>query len=75
MMLMSLSFPLREILTVYFGRILIYLIFSTDYINEVLHETCEDDATSPNPNDDWDGGLTFTAKSTRKILCHFCSLY
>lgn len=40
----------------------------TDYINEVLHETGEDDATSPNPNDDWDSGLTFTAKSTRKFF-------
>lgn len=43
----------------------------TDYINEVLHETGEDDATSPNQNDDWDSGLTFTAKSTRKFLYYF----
>lgn len=48
------------------------LIFSflhkTDYINEVLNEAHEDEAkaTASNQNDDWDDGLTFTAKYSRE---------
>lgn len=40
----------------------------TDYINEVLHEDNEDEDKLPTAaGDDWDGGgLTFTAKSSRK---------
>ncbi|GAB0095324.1 Sodium/hydrogen exchanger [Sergentomyia squamirostris] len=38
-----------------------------DYINEVLHEDVEEDSkqkASANPNEEWDDGLTFTAKSS-----------
>lgn len=38
---------------------------TTDYINEVLHENPEDD-TKQAQSDDWEGGLTFIAKSSRK---------
>jgi len=37
----------------------------TDYINEVLQETPEDDLKQ-GQSDDWEGGLTFIAKSSRK---------
>jgi hypothetical protein len=37
----------------------------SDYINEVLHENPEDD-TKQAQSDDWEGGLTFIAKSSRK---------
>ncbi|XP_023179931.2 uncharacterized protein LOC111605574 isoform X4 [Drosophila hydei] len=43
---------------------------SNDYINDVLNETAEDCPQNPNeinvigPSDDWDDGLTFTAKSS-----------
>ncbi|KRG03648.1 sodium/hydrogen exchanger 3 isoform X14 [Drosophila mojavensis] len=43
---------------------------SNDYINDVLNETAEDCQQNPNeinvigPSDDWDDGLTFTAKSS-----------
>lgn len=36
-----------------------------DYINEVLNETAEDDDKQNLP-DDWEEGLTFTARSSRK---------
>ncbi|XP_055710485.1 sodium/hydrogen exchanger 3 isoform X3 [Phlebotomus papatasi] len=41
-----------------------------DYINEVLHEDVEEDpkqkaAAPANANEDWDDGLTFTAKASR----------
>jgi hypothetical protein len=42
------------------------ILFVIDYINEVLHEGNEDNEVpqiSP-ANDDWDSGLTFTAKAT-----------
>lgn len=39
--------------------------FQQDYINEVLHENPEDD-TKQAQSDDWEGGLTFIAKSSRK---------
>lgn len=45
-----------------------------DYINEVLHEGTEDDqkqtknSTIVNPSDDWDDGLTFTARTSRKFI-------
>lgn len=38
---------------------------TADYINEVLHENPEDD-TKQAQSDDWEGGLTFIAKSSRK---------
>lgn len=45
------------------------------YINEVLHESAEENPTNKltevtvvGPNDDWDDGLTFTAKSSRKYF-------
>lgn len=37
-----------------------------DYINEVLHENPEDE-TRQMQADDWEGGLTFIAKSSRKF--------
>ncbi|XP_032595596.1 sodium/hydrogen exchanger 3 isoform X11 [Drosophila grimshawi] len=43
---------------------------SNDYINDVLNETAEEAPQNPNeinvigPSDDWDDGLTFTAKSS-----------
>lgn len=37
----------------------------SDYINEVLHETVDDDDKANLP-DDWEEGLTFTAKTSRK---------
>ncbi|XP_060667025.1 sodium/hydrogen exchanger 3 isoform X7 [Drosophila nasuta] len=43
---------------------------SNDYINDVLNETADENQQNPNeinvigPNDDWDDGLTFTAKSS-----------
>lgn len=49
------------------------MISSKDYINDVLNETAEDCPQNPNeinvigPSDDWDDGLTFTAKSSRKF--------
>lgn len=36
-----------------------------DYINEVLNETVEDDDKQDLP-DDWQEGLTFTARSSRE---------
>lgn len=39
--------------------------YHADYINEVLHENPEDD-TKQAQSDDWEGGLTFIAKSSRK---------
>lgn len=46
----------------------------TDYINEVLNEAHEDEAkaTASNQNDDWDDGLTFTAKYSREYNLFFC---
>lgn len=38
---------------------------NADYINEVLHENPEDDHKQAQ-SDDWEGGLTFIAKSSRK---------
>lgn len=48
----------------------------SDYIQDVLHEDNEDETTAPkvSPNDDWDDGLTFTAKSSRKFACLLKSL-
>lgn len=49
---------------------------TVDYINEVLHEGAEDDqkqtnsSTIVNPADDWDDGLTFTARTSRKYSLH-----
>lgn len=37
----------------------------SDYINEVLNETVDDDDKQNLP-DDWEEGLTFTARSSRK---------
>lgn len=37
--------------------------FANDYINEVLHENPEDD-NKQTQNDDWEGGLTFIAKTS-----------
>lgn len=51
-----------------------------NYINEVLNETAEEnpnkltDVTVVGANDDWDDGLTFTAKSSRKYR-HFVCLF
>lgn len=39
--------------------------FRSDYINEVLHENPEDEMKHAQA-DDWEGGLTFIAKSSRK---------
>lgn len=44
-----------------------------DYINEVLHENPEDE-TRQMQSDDWEGGLTFIAKSSRKFT-HFYRFY
>lgn len=41
----------------------ILLLIPLDYINEVLNENQEEDNKQP---DDWEGGLTFIAKSSRK---------
>ncbi|XP_032585352.1 sodium/hydrogen exchanger 3 isoform X19 [Drosophila mojavensis] len=47
-----------------------YRRLDIDYINDVLNETAEDCQQNPNeinvigPSDDWDDGLTFTAKSS-----------
>lgn len=38
---------------------------NADYMNEVLHENPEDDHKQAQ-SDDWEGGLTFIAKSSRK---------
>lgn len=44
----------------------LYLIhWYVDYINEVLNET-HDDEDKQNLPDDWEEGLTFTAKSSRE---------
>lgn len=40
---------------------------NVDYINEVLNETVDDDDKQNLP-DDWEEGLTFTAKSSRKYF-------
>jgi hypothetical protein len=37
---------------------------NVDYIHEVLHE--EEDQVKQGQSDDWEGGLTFIAKSSRK---------
>lgn len=37
-----------------------------DYINEVLHETVDDEDKANLP-EDWEEGLTFTAKASRKF--------
>lgn len=36
-----------------------------DYINEVLNENIEDEARQ---QDEWEGGLTFIAKSSRELI-------
>lgn len=41
-----------------------------DYINEVLNETVEDDDKQNLP-EDWEEGLTFTARSSRKYHLYF----
>lgn len=47
-------------------------LIKDNYINEVLNETAEEnpnkltEVTVVGANDDWDDGLTFTAKSSRK---------
>lgn len=42
-------------------------MFRLDYINEVLNETVdEDDDVKANLPEDWEEGLTFTAKASRK---------
>lgn len=41
-----------------------------DYINEVLNETVDDDDKQNLP-DDWEEGLTFTARSSRKYSFKF----
>lgn len=46
--------------------ILFRSLSSPDYINEVLHENPEDE-TKQMQADDWEGGLTFIAKSSRKF--------
>lgn len=38
---------------------------NADYMNEVLHEHAEDEMKQAQ-SDDWEGGLTFIAKSSRK---------
>lgn len=48
------------------------IVHSLDYLNDVLHEEHEGDEEiqkegSPN-NEEWDSGLTFTAKSSRKCF-------
>lgn len=40
-------------------------MFCLDYINEVLNETVDDDEKANLP-EDWEEGLTFTAKTSRK---------
>lgn len=47
-------------------------VFYVDYINEVLNETVDDDEKQNLP-DDWEEGLTFTARSSRKY--HPLSIY
>lgn len=42
-------------------------MYYVDYINEVLNETVDDDDKQNLP-DDWEEGLTFTAKSSRKYF-------
>lgn len=45
---------------------------NVDYINEVLNETVDDDDKQNLP-DDWEEGLTFTARSSRKYTdISFC---
>lgn len=46
-----------------------------DYVHNVLQEDNEEEAApqKASPNDDWDDGLTFTAKSTREYLSE-CSI-
>lgn len=43
-------------------------MFRLDYINEVLNETVDDDDDDVKANlpEDWEEGLTFTAKASRK---------
>lgn len=46
-----------------------YTSLNLDYLNDVLHEEHEEDLekeASPQ-NEEWDSGLTFTAKSSRKL--------
>lgn len=49
--------------------------FYVDYINEVLNENQDDDGDDDdekkNLPDDWEEGLTFTAKSSRKYQFYF----
>jgi hypothetical protein len=40
-------------------------LLSTDYIHDVLHEDHEDE--DKQQTDDWEGGLTFTAKPSGNI--------
>lgn len=51
--------------TNFFNRFCFDISKHLDYINEVLHENPEDD-TKQHQSDDWEGGLTFIAKSSRK---------
>lgn len=45
---------------------------NVDYINEVLNETVDDDDKQNLP-EDWEEGLTFTARSSRKYTdISFC---
>lgn len=48
-----------------------YININVDYINEVLNETVEDDEKQNLP-DDWEEGLTFTARSSRKYSIFLC---
>ena len=58
---------------------LMHILYKDNYINEVLNETAEEnpqnkltEVTVVGANDDWDDGLTFTAKSSRKYcICFF----
>ena len=59
---------------------LMHKLYKDNYINEVLNETAEEnpqnkltEVTVVGANDDWDDGLTFTAKSSRKYcICFVC---
>lgn len=50
------------------------LLKNVDYINEVLNETVDDDEKQNLP-DDWEEGLTFTARSSRKYNLEYLSYF
>lgn len=47
---------------------------NVDYINEVLNETVDDDEKQQLP-EDWEEGLTFTARSSRKYTSFDINLW